>query len=96
MIRSSLPPDAVSIAATYFAAGLVFYVRSTLLCWKLTNFPQIAALSIYRIYFHPLARYPGPLSYKLSAWPLLWQAYQGDRHIWHLKDHEKYGIAHNF
>jgi cytochrome P450 len=40
---------------------------------------------------HPLAKYPGPLRYKLSGWPLLWQAYKGNRHIWHLKDHEKYG-----
>ncbi|KAH3960015.1 hypothetical protein HBH52_239380 [Parastagonospora nodorum] len=49
-------------------------------------------LCIYRVYFHPLAKYPGPLTYKLSGWPLLWQAYTGDRHIWHLKDHEKYGL----
>jgi cytochrome P450 len=48
-------------------------------------------LCLYRIYFHPLAKYPGPLSYKLSGWPLLWQAYTGDRHIYHLLDHEKYG-----
>ncbi|KAH7066097.1 isotrichodermin C-15 hydroxylase [Paraphoma chrysanthemicola] len=51
----------------------------------------IVALCIYRVYFHPLAKYPGPISYKLSGWPLLWQAYTGDRHIWHLKDHEEYG-----
>jgi cytochrome P450 len=38
-----------------------------------------------------LSKYPGPLSYKLSGWPLLWQAYIGDRHIHHLLDHEKYG-----
>ncbi|KAI4952799.1 hypothetical protein J4E91_003273 [Alternaria rosae] len=46
---------------------------------------------IYRIYFHPLSSFPGPISYKLSGWPLLWQAYTGDRHIHHLLDHEKYG-----
>ncbi|ORX93976.1 benzoate 4-monooxygenase cytochrome P450 [Clohesyomyces aquaticus] len=48
-------------------------------------------LCIYRVYLHPLSKYPGPISYKLSGWPLLWQAYKGDRHIWHLKDHENYG-----
>ncbi|KAF2822376.1 benzoate 4-monooxygenase cytochrome P450 [Ophiobolus disseminans] len=53
--------------------------------------PLTVALWIYRVYFHPLSRYPGPASYKLSGWPLSWQAYQGDRHIWHLKDHEKCG-----
>ncbi|KAJ4299860.1 hypothetical protein N0V90_005106 [Kalmusia sp. IMI 367209] len=51
----------------------------------------ILSLGIYRAFFHPLAKYPGPLSYKLSGWPLVWQAYTGDRHIWHLLDHEKYG-----
>ena len=45
----------------------------------------------YRVYFHPLSSFPGPISYKLSGWPLLWQAYTGDRHIHHLLDHEKYG-----
>ncbi|KAF2002146.1 benzoate 4-monooxygenase cytochrome P450 [Amniculicola lignicola CBS 123094] len=48
-------------------------------------------LSIYRLTLHPLAKYPGPIRYKLSDWPLFWQAYKGNRHIWHLKDHEKYG-----
>ncbi|KAK3215661.1 hypothetical protein GRF29_8g724185 [Pseudopithomyces chartarum] len=51
----------------------------------------IAALCVYRVFSHPLAKYPGPLSYKLSGWPLVWQAYKGDRHIWHLLDHEAYG-----
>jgi cytochrome P450 len=48
-------------------------------------------LCIYRVYLHPLSSYPSPLSYKLSGWPLLWQAYTGDRHIHHYLDHEKYG-----
>jgi hypothetical protein len=54
---------------------------------------KLVALCIYRIFLHPLAlaKYPGRLSYKLSGWPLLWQAYRQDRHIWHLRDHEKYG-----
>ncbi|KAF2032860.1 benzoate 4-monooxygenase cytochrome P450 [Setomelanomma holmii] len=76
MIKTYLPPDPVTVAAKYAIVGSFLYV---------------IALCIYRIYFHPLAKYPGPLSYKLSGWPLLWQAYTGDRHIWHLKDHEKYG-----
>ncbi|KAF2465350.1 cytochrome P450 [Lindgomyces ingoldianus] len=48
-------------------------------------------LSIYRVYLHPLSKFPGPIRYKLSGWPLLWQAYKGNRHLFHLKDHEKYG-----
>ncbi|KAH7406635.1 cytochrome P450 [Phaeosphaeria sp. MPI-PUGE-AT-0046c] len=76
MISSCLPPNPINVVTNYFIVGLIFYVIAVL---------------IYRIYFHPLAEYPGPLAYKLSGWPLLWQAYKGDRHIWHLKDHGKYG-----
>ncbi|KAF2439979.1 benzoate 4-monooxygenase cytochrome P450 [Karstenula rhodostoma CBS 690.94] len=63
-------------ALTYAAVALTGYIIS---------------LCAYRVFFHPLAKYPGPLSYKLSGWPLVWQAYKGDRHIWHLLDHDKYG-----
>ncbi|KAF1846085.1 benzoate 4-monooxygenase cytochrome P450 [Cucurbitaria berberidis CBS 394.84] len=76
MITEVVPVPTVSSAATYAIPGLLVYS---------------VALCLYRVFFHPLAKYPGPLSYKLSGWPLLWQAYTGDRHIWHLKDHEKYG-----
>ncbi|CAN9251030.1 unnamed protein product [Alternaria alternata] len=51
----------------------------------------ITLLCIYRVYFHPLSSFPGPLSYKISGWPLLRQAYIGNRHICHLLDHQKYG-----
>jgi hypothetical protein len=78
MIASHLPVYSVWVGAEYVILGCVIYVRS------------IRGLAI-KCFFHPLAKYPGPLSYKLSGWPLLWQAYCGDRHIWHLKDHERYG-----
>jgi hypothetical protein len=55
------------------------------------DYVKLVGLCVYRVYFHPLSKYPGPVSYKLSGWPLLWQAYTGNRHIWHLKDHERYG-----
>jgi hypothetical protein len=86
MIRS------ISIDAKVLLLGLVAYVRA--ICYngdQVLTQAKVVALCIYRIFFHPLAKYPGRLSYKLSGWPLLWQAYRQDRHIWHLKDHEKYG-----
>lgn len=49
------------------------------------------ALSIYRVYFHPLAKIPGPLSNKLSAWSHFFAAQSGRRHIWLHELHEKYG-----
>ncbi|CAO2649685.1 Nn.00g009770.m01.CDS01 [Neocucurbitaria sp. VM-36] len=76
MITSAVPVLSLYAFASYAIFGSVIY---------------ILGVCIYHLLFHPLARYPGPLSYKLSGWPLLWQAYTGDRHIWHLKDHEKYG-----
>ncbi|KIX07113.1 uncharacterized protein Z518_05090 [Rhinocladiella mackenziei CBS 650.93] len=49
------------------------------------------ALAIYRIFFHPLAKYPGPLLWKVTQWPEAKSAWQGRRHIdLHLL-HEKYG-----
>ncbi|KAF2816759.1 benzoate 4-monooxygenase cytochrome P450 [Mytilinidion resinicola] len=51
----------------------------------------VTIVSIYRVTLHPLAKYPGPLSYKLSNWPLIFQCIGGNRHIYHLQDHEKYG-----
>ncbi|KAH8721567.1 benzoate 4-monooxygenase cytochrome P450 [Phaeosphaeriaceae sp. PMI808] len=76
MIHSCLPPNSVSIAEKYAFLGFLLY---------------LVGLVVYRVFFHPLAKYPGPFRYKLSGLPLLWQAYKGDRHIWHLKDHEQYG-----
>jgi hypothetical protein len=97
MIHEYLPSDSGFGAVAYIALGLVLYVcQLETTSTQAKNFVQVAALSIYRVYFHPLAKYPGSLSYKLSSWPLLWQAYRGDRHIWHLLDHEKYGKSPTF
>ncbi|KEF61099.1 uncharacterized protein A1O9_02664 [Exophiala aquamarina CBS 119918] len=48
-------------------------------------------VTIYRLTLHPLAKYPGPLRYKISGWPLVYQCYKGNRHLYSLRDHEKYG-----
>ncbi|KAF2731922.1 cytochrome P450 [Polyplosphaeria fusca] len=71
---------------------LSHYPSSLLLLYGLAGWvAYVIAVGIYRVTLHPLAKYPGPIRYKLSGWPLLWQAFKGNRHIWHLKDHEKYG-----
>ncbi|VUC35513.1 unnamed protein product [Clonostachys rosea] len=48
-------------------------------------------LAIYRIFFHPLSKYPGPLLAKLTDGYQLYHAYRGDRHLEFWRLHEKYG-----
>lgn len=52
---------------------------------------QFLLITAYRLTLHPLAKYPGPLAYKISGWPLVYQCYKGNRHLNNLRDHEKYG-----
>ncbi|KAF2468670.1 benzoate 4-monooxygenase cytochrome P450 [Lindgomyces ingoldianus] len=46
---------------------------------------------LYRLTFHPLSRYPGRLSERLSDWPIVYYCIKGNRHIKQLLAHEKYG-----
>ncbi|KYK54842.1 Cytochrome P450 family protein [Drechmeria coniospora] len=48
-------------------------------------------LVVYRIFFHPLAKYPGPLLAKVTDAYQLYHAYKGDRHLEFWRMHEKYG-----
>ena len=60
-------------------------------------FPILAAISyffglvVYRIFFHPLAKYPGPLLAKITDLYSTWHAWKGDRHLEFWRTHEKYG-----
>ncbi|KAL4890136.1 cytochrome P450 [Aspergillus ambiguus] len=46
---------------------------------------------IYQIYFHPLSRFPGPISSKLCNARALYYALKGDSHLDILRCHQKYG-----
>ncbi|KAH6668121.1 isotrichodermin C-15 hydroxylase [Plectosphaerella plurivora] len=63
------------------AAGLVAYT---------------ATLVVYRIFFHPLAKYPGPLLAKVTDAYQLYHAWKGDRHLDFWRMHEKYGRVVRF
>ncbi|BCS28412.1 cytochrome P450 [Aspergillus puulaauensis] len=54
---------------------------------------RLSWLVIYRLYFHPLAKYPGPLLWRTSIIPSLYYAWTGDRHLVVDKLHKKYGKA---
>jgi len=52
---------------------------------------QILGVVVYRLYFHPLARYPGPLLARICSLHQLYHAWKGDRHLEFWRMHEKYG-----
>jgi hypothetical protein len=57
---------------------------------KLTGL-KIAALALYRVFLHPLAKYPGPLLGRITDWYSVYHAVLEDRH-WDLYQlHIKYG-----
>ncbi|KAK6216869.1 hypothetical protein QIS74_06983 [Colletotrichum tabaci] len=51
----------------------------------------LAYLCVYRLFFHPYAKYPGPLLAKLTSWYSVYHAYTGDLHIDIWACHQKYG-----
>src|SRR3954447_16242868 len=52
---------------------------------------QIIGVALYRLYFHPLAKYPGPFWAKLTQWPEAQSSWRGRRHLDLHAMHEKYG-----
>lgn len=71
---------AVSILLTHSALTIVSLLSICLL-----------TLALYRLYFHPLSYYPGPLLARLTPFPDLYHAYRGDKHIHFLHLHATYG-----
>jgi hypothetical protein len=57
-----------------------------------TNSLQVTAVVIYRLKFHPLAKYPGPLLGRITDWYSVIRSLRGDRHVEFLHLHEKYGM----
>lgn len=55
-------------------------------------FLYTAALCVYRLKFHPYAKYPGPLLAKLTNLYGLYHAYLGDMHVDVWRCHERYGM----
>jgi hypothetical protein len=48
---------------------------------------------VYRLVFHPLAKFPGPFWARLTVLPSWWHTRTGDRHVWLYSLQEKYGMS---
>ncbi len=55
---------------------------------------QILLPSVYRVSFHPLAKYPGPWIGAITDWYTVYHCMIGDRHIDFYKLHCRYGKSH--
>lgn len=51
----------------------------------------VVMTTVYNLYLHPLAKYPGPFWCKLSSIPSWYYTKNQDRHLWLLSLQEKYG-----
>lgn len=51
----------------------------------------MVGLVVYRLYFHPLAEYPGPLLARITSFDAAWHAWKGDSHMVLYHAHRKYG-----
>jgi hypothetical protein len=57
----------------------------------LLTIPQIFSVIIYRLTFHPLAKYPGPFLAKITDIYLTYYAWKGSRHLAFHRAHVQYG-----
>jgi cytochrome P450 len=71
----------------FHAAHLTFWLSVA----GITGLIYTTCLVAYRLFFHPLAKYPGPLLAKLTDAYMLYYAWRGDRHLEFWRLHEKYG-----
>ena len=71
-----------------------FSFSSICLCLLLALLTSSSLLAIYRIYFHPLARFPGPTLAIATYWyEFYYEIIQGARYTWKLEAlHKQYGL----
>lgn len=69
---------------------------SSAIAFLVVAFATTLSYAVYQLYFHPLARYPGPVLGRLTQWYDVYHAYIGDKHILFYQLHQKYGTAVRF
>ncbi|KAH7304788.1 cytochrome P450 [Stachybotrys elegans] len=60
-------------------------------CSTLAGISYLFIRTFYRLFVHPLSKYPGPLAAKLSGLFGVFYAYKTNLHVRTLEDHDKYG-----
>ena len=53
---------------------------------------KLLSVVIYRLFFHPLAKYPGPVFAAITDWYSVYHCWIGDRHLDFYRLHRKYGL----
>ncbi|KAG0646657.1 Cytochrome P450 monooxygenase AKT7 [Hyphodiscus hymeniophilus] len=81
------------MSSTTAAFGLM--AKASLL-FALSVVAYVIVLAVYRLTFHPLAKYPGPFWAKVTDWYQVYYAWKGDRHLEFWRCHEKYGVVFRF
>ncbi|KAI5859838.1 cytochrome P450 [Durotheca rogersii] len=51
----------------------------------------VSGLVLYRLFFHPLAKYPGPFIARITDAYQLYHSWKGDRHLEFWRMHQRYG-----
>jgi hypothetical protein len=95
----------MELSTLYKNSGVVALTALALIAIYVCNFSNLKKLSkrtdngqkfttmiIYRLAFHPLAKFPGPFLAKITDFYSVYHAWKGDRHIEFYRCHEKYGI----
>ncbi|KAI4861351.1 cytochrome P450 [Hypoxylon rubiginosum] len=72
---ATIPVNLAFLASSIAASALIYVV----------------GLVVYRLFFHPLAKYPGPFIAKITDAYQLYHAWKGDRHLEFWRLHERYG-----
>jgi hypothetical protein len=85
----ALPILAVSITAYWVLVHYTSFIAATLVAISFW-IPLWLYIGVYRVFFHPLKSYPGPLGARLSRWWAVKQTWDSDLHyhkvLQHLQD----------